>query len=216
MKNRVVLLGPPATGKGTQAGLLSATFGIRAASTGAILRDEQARGTELGREAEQWTSQGKLFPDELAMRVVWRWLGTKTRFLLDGFPRTLNQAKAFDQGLAERGIPLDVVYFLNLSDDEIRERMCSRLTCSACGAVFNETFHNVTLETPCPHCGGTLFRRADDTVEALNHRLAQYRELTLPVADHYRSTGLLKEVDASPGRDAVYKILYEDMKGAAA
>lgn len=210
MKNRIVLLGPPASGKGTQAALLSATFGIPATSTGAMLREEKARGSKLGAEAERWTIQGKLFPDELALRVVWKWLENRRRFILDGFPRTLGQAESFDQGLEERNMPLDVVYFLSLSDELVRERMTSRLTCSRCASVFNEKFHDVTIDTPCPRCGGDLVRRNDDTDEALDHRLAQYREHTLPVAHHYREKGLLKEVDVTAGRDAVFNRLYAD------
>ena len=210
MKNRIVLLGPPASGKGTQAALLSATFGIPAASTGAILREEKDRGSEIGAEAERWTTQGKLFPDELALRVVWKWLDNRRRFILDGFPRTVGQATSFDNGLAQRRLPLDVVYFLELSDEMVRERMTTRLTCSRCGAVFNEKFHDVTLETPCPRCGGELTRREDDTDDALDRRLAQFREQTLPVARHYRKKGLLKEVDATDGRDAVFTRLYVD------
>jgi adenylate kinase len=212
MKNRIVLLGPPASGKGTQAALLSATFGIPAASTGAILREEKARGSEIGAEAERWIVQGKLFPDELALRVVWKWLDNRRRFILDGFPRTLGQAKSFDQGLDERRLPLDVVYFLQLSDELVRERMTSRLTCSNCGSVFNEKFHDVALDTPCPKCAGTLVRRNDDTHESLEHRLAQFREHTLPVAHHYRKKGLLKEVDVTAGRDAVFNRLYLDLQ----
>jgi adenylate kinase len=213
MRNRIVLFGPPASGKGTQAALLSATFGIPAASTGAILRDEQGRGTELGVEAERWTIEGKLFPDELALRVVWKWLDDHRRFILDGFPRTLGQAQSFDQGLEERSLPLDVVYFLKLSDDLVRERVTSRLTCSRCAAVFNERFHNVTTGTPCPRCGGELMRRSDDTDGALDRRLAQFRECTLPVAHHYQGKGLLKEVDVTAGRDAVFNRLYGDIRG---
>jgi adenylate kinase len=210
MKNRIILLGPPASGKGTQAGLLSATFGIPAASTGAILREETAQGSEIGAEAERWTVQGKLFPDELALRVVWKWLDDRRRFILDGFPRTLGQATSFDDGLAQRRLPLDVVYFLELSDERIRERMTTRLTCSHCGSVFNEKFHDVAIDTPCPRCGGELTRRDDDTADALDRRLAQFREQTLPVARHYREKGLLKEVDATDGRDAVFTRLYVD------
>ncbi|MGA7881414.1 MAG: nucleoside monophosphate kinase [Terrimicrobiaceae bacterium] len=213
MINRIVLLGPPASGKGTQAALLSATFGIPAASTGAILREERARGTDVGIEAESWTAQGNLFPDELALRVVWKWLDHRHRFILDGFPRTLGQAKSFDQDLEARRLPLDVVYLLNLSDALVRERMTSRLTCLSCASVFNEKFHDVTAGAPCPRCGGELVRRADDTEEALEHRLAQYREYTLPVAHHYQSNGLLKEVDVTAGRDAVFNRLYGDIRG---
>ena len=175
-----------------------------------MLREEKARGSKLGAEAERWTIQGKLFPDELALRVVWKWLENRRRFILDGFPRTLGQAESFDQGLEERNMPLDVVYFLNLSDELVRERMTSRLTCSRCASVFNEKFHDVTIDTPCPRCGGDLVRRNDDTDEALDHRLAQYREHTLPVAHHYREKGLLKEVDVTAGRDAVFNRLYAD------
>jgi adenylate kinase len=212
MRNRIVLLGPPASGKGTQAALLSATFGIPATSTGAMLRDETARRTDLGKEAEQWTVEGKLFPDELALRVVWNWLDNRRRFILDGFPRTLGQAKSFDEDLEERNLPLDVVYLLLLSDALVRERMTTRLTCSSCAAVFNEKFHNVTTDVPCPRCGGELVRRNDDTEEALDRRLVQFRECTLPVADHYDRKGLLKKVDVTPGRDAVFHHLYNDIR----
>ena len=186
MKNRIVLLGPPATGKGTQAALLSAAFGLPAASTGAILRAEKTKGSAIGLEAENWTARGLLFPDELALRVVWQWIDKRTRFLLDGFPRTLGQAESFDQGLDERGLPLDTVYLLDLPEETIRQRMVSRLTCLGCGAVYNESFHRINGDSPCPACGAALSRRSDDTTEALDQRMAQYREQTLPVAEHYR------------------------------
>jgi adenylate kinase len=212
MRNRIVLLGPPASGKGTQAALLSATFGIPAGSTGAMLREEKARGTEIGREAELWTVEGKLFPDELALRVVWNWLDNRRRFILDGFPRTLGQARSFDQDLEVRELTLDAVYLLMLSETLVRERMTTRLTCSRCSSVFNERFHNVSNATPCPKCGGELVRRNDDTEEALDRRLAQFRECTVPVVHHYQEKGLLKEVDVTAGRDAVFNRLYNDIR----
>jgi len=212
MKNRIVLLGPPATGKGTQAALLSATFGIPATSTGAMLRAEKARGSEIGLQAEQWTNRGLLFPDDLALQVVWQWINGRSRFILDGFPRTLGQAEAFDRGLEERELPLDIVYLLDLPEETIRDRMCSRLTCGSCGAVYNETFHKLHEGDRCPTCGGNLSRRADDTHAALDQRMAQYREQTRPVIDYYRSRGVLREVDATPGREAVFQALYEDFQ----
>lgn len=213
MKNRIVLLGPPASGKGTQAALLAATFGMPNTSTGAMLRAEQAKGSPLGEEAARWTKEGKLFPDDLALRVVWHWINGHDRFILDGFPRTVGQAEAFDQGLAERGLHLDQVYFLDVPDSLVKQRMSTRLTCTSCGAVYNESFHDVSLSTPCPNCGGALARRADDTDTALEQRLLQYRELTLPVVEHYRALNLLTRIDSSPERYEVYMALYRSMVG---
>ena len=161
------MLGPPASGKGTQASLLGAAFGIPHTSTGAMLRAERERATPLGIEAELYTSKGLLFPDDLAMRVVSAWLEGRVRFILDGFPRTLGQARAFDSLLEARSMPLDAVYLLELSEVEIRERMLGRLTCGKCGSVYNQAFHRITTSDPCPRCGDALERRNDDTEEAL-------------------------------------------------
>lgn len=215
MKQRVVLLGPPASGKGTQAALLGATFAIPHTSTGEMLRRERAAGTSLGLEADSYTRRGLLFPDNLALKVVEQWIDGRERFLLDGFPRTVSQAQAFDHMLEERRLPLDVVYLLNLSDAEVRRRMLGRLTCEACGAVYNTQFHKITDASPCPKCSGHLARRTDDTEEALDHRLEQYHTLTAPVASHYSDLGLLKTIDVAPGRDEVFQTLYSDMKEAA-
>lgn len=215
MKQRVVLLGPPASGKGTQAALLGATFAIPHTSTGEMLRRERAAGTPLGLEADSYTRKGLLFPDSLALKVVEQWIDGRERFLLDGFPRTVSQAQAFDRLLQERRLPLDVVYLLDLSDTEVRTRMLGRLTCESCGAVYNTHFHKISDSSPCPKCGGHLARRADDTEEALDHRLEQYHNLTAPVATHYRDLGLLKTIDVSHGRDEVFQTLYADMKEAA-
>lgn len=215
MKQRVVLLGPPASGKGTQAALLGATFAIPHTSTGEMLRRERAAGTAIGLKADSFTRQGLLFPDSLALEVVEKWIDGRDRFLLDGFPRTVGQAIAFGRMLEARHLPLDVVYLLDLSDSEVRRRMLGRLTCESCGAVYNTEFHKITVSSPCPKCAGRLARRADDTEQALDHRLAQYHELTAPVASHYTNLGLLKSIDVSPGRDEVFNTLYADMKEAA-
>lgn len=210
-----MLLGPPASGKGTQASLLGAAFGIPYTSTGAMLRQERVKGSEIGAQADAFTSRGLLFPDELALRVVSQWLQGRTRFILDGFPRTLGQATSFEKALADRGLPLDVAYLLELPEDEIRARMLGRLTCQDCGAVFNEAFHGVTLSTPCPQCGGVLARRNDDTEEALNHRLKQYHSQTGPVVEYYEKAGILKTINVTLTRDEVFQSLYQDMKEAA-
>ena len=215
MKQRVVLLGPPASGKGTQAALLGSTFAIPHTSTGEMLRRERAAGTPIGIEADSYTCQGLLFPDSLALRVVEQWIDGRDRFLLDGFPRTVSQALAFDRMLESRNLPLDVVYLLDLPDSEVRNRMLGRVTCESCGAVYNTEFHNITEASPCPKCSGRLVRRNDDTEAALDHRLTQYHQLTAPVASHYKTLGLLKTIDVSPGRDEVFNALYADMKEAA-
>lgn len=207
MKRHVILLGPPASGKGTQAELLAERFGLPSASTGAMLRQERAAGSDLGLEAEKWTREGKLFPDDLAMRVVIHWLddGRWDGFLLDGFPRTLGQAKAFDDALAEHSLKEDLLVLqLDLSEVAIRERVADRLTCRDCGATWGATFHKLNESMPCPACGGTLERRGDDTTEALDNRLAQYQDLTLPVCEFYKKSGRLIAIDASQSREKIH------------
>ncbi|MFA7343797.1 MAG: nucleoside monophosphate kinase [Terrimicrobiaceae bacterium] len=212
MKNRIVLLGPPASGKGTQASLLGAVFGIPHVSTGAIVREERAKGTPIGLEADSYASRGLLFPDELALRFVGRWLGSHSRFIFDGFPRTIGQAISLDSLLESKSSGLQTVYLLELPDDEVRARMLGRLTCRGCGAVFNEKFHKLSVDAPCPKCDGVLARRQDDTLEALDHRLSQYHEFTKPISSHYEAAGLLKKVDVRFGRDAVFQLLYNDLR----
>ncbi len=209
MKRRIILLGPPASGKGTQAEMISAKYDLPTASTGALLRGERARGTPLGREADSWTSQGKFFPDEIAMRVVHQWLGAHAAggFLLDGFPRTLGQAKAFDE-------KLDAVFHLALSDEAIRERVASRITCARCGASFSARLHHVREGDACLSCGESLVRRKDDRPEALEKRLEQHRVNTQPVIEFYRQTDRLTEIDAAAERNVVFQRLCESIEEA--
>jgi len=213
MKDRIVLLGPPATGKGTQASLLSSTFGIPAVSTGAMLREQMGKDPQLA--ASAWIKEGKLAPDDVVLKVVWAWLGSRSRFIMDGFPRTLNQAEAFEEALNARSMPLRVVYFFELPREVIRDRLLGRLTCVNCGAVYNVSFHQLKKGQACPACSGHLHRRQDDTVEALDQRLALYDEYTTPLIDFYEERETLKRIDATPGRDAVFKALYEDIRSAA-
>ncbi len=214
MKRRIILLGPPASGKGTQAEMIAAKFGIPSASTGALLRAERARGTSLGREADQWTAAGRLFPDEIALRVVRQWLEARgaESFLLDGFPRTLGQAQAFDAELDVRKLEIDAVFHLALSDEEIRRRVANRFTCSHCGASLSAELHHVKDGDACPSCGQPLIRRGDDTPDALEERLAQHRIHTEPVVEYYRQSGRLIEIDAATGRDAVFQKLSEALE----
>ena len=204
---RIVLLGPPASGKGTQADRLEQAYGIPHVSTGALLRSECERGTPLGKEADSWTSKGLLVPDELAVRIVTTWMRENgPRFLFDGFPRTLGQAEHLDRALSESHAPLDLIILLELSDEMIRRRILERICCLKCGATYSLSLHTHAEGDPCPRCGSSLVRRKDDNAGALDQRLVVYRELTLPVVGYYEKTspGILHRIDAGEGSDAIF------------
>ena len=207
MKQRIVLLGPPASGKGTQADRLAVETGIPHVSTGALLRTERTRGTTLGHEADSFTSKGLLVPDELVIRIIKNWITTNgTQFLFDGFPRSVIQADYLNTSLAALHAPLDLLIVLELSEEEIRRRVTSRLSCLKCGATFSEKLDGFSIGTSCPRCGHHLVRRNDDTLEALERRLEMYQELTFPVIGYYEQTTphLLHRINAEEGSDAVF------------
>ncbi len=189
--------------------MIAERHNIPSASTGAMMREERARGTELGKEMERWTREGKLFPDSVAVRILINWLdeGHWDSFLLDGFPRTLGQAEAFDAELKRRGGQVDLAINLTLSDEVIRDRILNRVTCVRCGATYGMTFHNLKPGDGCDDCGARLERRADDTPEALDQRLQEHRWHTNPVIEHYRKCEALLDIDASAGRDAVFAVI---------
>jgi adenylate kinase len=203
VKSRFVLLGPPASGKGTQAELIQNRFGIPTTSTGAILRKQAKERTPLGLEAEQIISKGGLAPDSMVTQVVETWLGNHPdAFLFDGFPRTIEQAKAFDQILEQRQVPLDLAFALAASVEIIRTRMSLRLVCANCGKVVSMGRHVQSTHDPCPNCGGPLEKRSDDNNEALERRLEAYWEKTVPVYKYYGD--LLVEIDAGRDVEAVF------------
>jgi adenylate kinase len=203
VKRRLVLLGPPASGKGTQAELIQNRFGIPTTSTGAILRKQAKERTSLGLEAEKIISKGGLAPDSLVMQVVEEWLETHPdAFLFDGFPRTVEQAKAFDAILQERQRPLDLAIALAVSVETIRTRMALRLVCAHCSKVVSMGRHVQSSRDPCPNCGGPLEKRSDDNHEALERRLEAYWEKTVPVYKYYGS--LLVEIEAGRDVEAVF------------
>jgi adenylate kinase len=203
VKRRLVLLGPPASGKGTQAELIQNRFGIPTTSTGAILRKQAKERTSLGLEAEKIISKGGLAPDSLVMQVVEEWLETHPdAFLFDGFPRTVEQAKAFDAILQGRQRPLDLAIALAVSVETIRTRMALRLVCANCGKVVSMGRHVQSSRDPCPNCGGPLEKRSDDNHEALERRLEAYWEKTVPVYKYYGS--LLVEIEAGRDVEAVF------------
>jgi adenylate kinase len=205
VKRRIVLLGPPASGKGTQSELIQKIFQIPATSTGAILRREAKLNSAIGREADRIISKGALAPDELVLSLVGQWLDHhKDAFLFDGFPRTVPQAVAFEKMLEARQAPLELAIFLDVSEPTIAFRMARRLTCSQCGKVVSLGHHVQSASDPCPNCGGKLEIRSDDNQAALTMRLEEFRKKSLPLIDFYSERDLLATVDADQEVDKVF------------
>ena len=201
-----MLLGPPASGKGTQSELIQRKFQISVTSTGAILRREAKLDTLVGREAGRIISKGALAPDDLVLALVGQWLDQhREAFLFDGFPRTLPQAVEFEKILQARQTPLDLAIFLEASESTIAFRMAHRLTCSNCGKVVSIGRHVQSASEPCPNCGGKLEVRSDDNHAALALRLEEFREKSLPLIDFYSGRNLLAKVDANQEADRVFE-----------
>ena len=191
---RLVLVGPPGAGKGTQAIFLAEHYSIPHISTGDIFRANLKAGTPLGQEAKSFMDRGELVPDSVTNAMVKDRLthdDVANGFLLDGFPRTVVQAEVLRAILAEQKSPLDAVLELNIADSEIIERLSSRLTCRGCGAPSPATAQ------ACAACGGELYQREDDKAEVIARRLEVYNEQTAPIISFYRSEGLLITISAT-------------------
>ena len=185
--------------------MIKAQYNIEATSPGAMLREELRVGTELGRQADSLTSRGRLVPDPLVIALVGNWLASHSdAFVFDGFPRTLVQARALDLLMNTRGIALDVVFFFNVPYEVILDRVLHRLTCEQCGRIYSVKLHFGSGEESCPVCRGRLVRRADDTEEALVHRMNEYRGKTGLLVDFYRARGLLHELAAAERPETVF------------
>lgn len=197
---RIVLVGPPGAGKGTQAQFIASHLSIPKISTGDIFRVNVSQGTELGSEAKAYMDRGDLVPDSVTIAMVRDRLAegdTRDGFLLDGFPRTLTQAKALDETLDDMGTKLDVVLELVVDDDEVVRRLSGRRTCRVCGRVWHLDFDPPTREGICDQCGGELFQRDDDREETVRHRLEVYAEQTAPLIDFYADKSILVGLDAT-------------------
>jgi adenylate kinase len=196
--HRLVLLGPPAAGKGTQAELLKERFGFLAPSVGAMLREQKAAGTPAGLRAAEYFERGLLVPDEISIEVVRQWLATHHgSWVLDGYPRSIGQATAFETMLREQSLSVDLAILILVDEPVIRDRVLHRLVCTACGRVFRLGLHVASQSDPCPRCGAQLTRRADDTLATLADRLNEYRTKTEPVIAHYHSRGILLTLDGN-------------------
>lgn len=205
---RLILIGPPGSGKGTQAKLLSERFGLTHFSTGDILRDSIARGTPEGLKANTFMSQGQLVPDDLVNDIVrthFHGSHKPSKFVMDGYPRTLVQAIAFDAVLKAAGLPLNGVVSLNVEDEEIVRRLSGRRTCSnaSCKAIYHMLTQPPKLDGICDRCQSALVQRDDDRPETIRKRLEVYHKLHDDILRHYQKQGLLVEV---PGRGDVESI----------
>ena len=192
---KVILLGAPGAGKGTQAEKISQKFNIPAISTGYIIRHAIAEGTELGKLAKVYIDEGKLLPDDVVTQLLLERLDKedcKNGFILDGYPRTLNQAKALD----ELGIAVDKVVSIAVSDDDVIARLSGRRECTKCGKPYHISHNKPTVEGICDVCGGELIQRADDNPETIKNRLVVYHEMTEPLMRYYTESGRLNVVES--------------------
>ena len=197
---RLVLVGPPGAGKGTQAQFIASNFAVPKISTGDIFRANVSEGTELGLEARKYMDAGDLVPDEVTIGMVKDRLDhddASEGFLLDGFPRTVHQAEVLDDLLRAQRVDLDVVLELVVDDEEVVRRLSGRRTCRRCGHVWHLDFDPPTTAGRCDRCTGELFQRDDDSEDTIRHRLEVYAEQTSPLIDYYGDRGLLRGIDAT-------------------
>ncbi len=201
---RLILFGPPGSGKGTIGEMLGRERGWARVATGDIIRAEIRAGSDLGRQARALSERGELVPDELVIAMVGRRLqqaDVAAGCILDGYPRTLAQARALDAVPAAA----ELAVFLQVDEATVIDRLVTRLTCKGCGAIYNQRTHPPRQPGVCDGCGGEVGRRSDDNEATVTQRLRVYLEQTAPVVDHYRNRGLLREVDGRGAADAVFQ-----------
>ena len=210
---RIVLLGAPGSGKGTQAKRLVADFGRPQVSTGDLLRDAVARGTDHGLKAKAAMEAGQLVSDEIVLGILRDRVAQPDAaqgFILDGFPRNLAQAEALEGVLAELGQPLDAAILMDLDHAILLKRLTGRRSCTKCGRVYNVHFLPPPADGRCEACGGELVQRSDDREETIGRRLEVYRAETAPLVEYYRRLGKLQTVDA----DGEFAEVYARLKAA--
>lgn len=207
---RIILLGAPGSGKGTQAQRLTERYHIPQVSTGDLLREAVAQGTELGKKAKVAMDAGELVSDDIVLGMIRERLArpdAESGFILDGFPRNLTQAEALDGVLEDLGAPLDAAVLMDVDFDVLLKRLTGRRTCSGCGKVYNVYFFAPQKEGVCDSCGGELIQRADDNEETITQRLRVYESQTTPLVSFYEERGKLKVVPAEGEIDEVFRRL---------
>jgi len=204
---RLVFLGAPGAGKGTQAKKLVEKYGIPQISTGDLLRAAVAEGTALGKEAKAYMDRGELVPDKVVLGMVKERLSKddcKKGFILDGFPRNVPQAEALDKMLAEMNIPLDLALNVDVPFEDLMKRLTGRRTCKSCGQMYNIYYSPSKVEGKCDKCGGDLFQRDDDKEETIKKRLDVYKAQTETLIDYYSKKGILKSVSGTGSIDEIF------------
>lgn len=204
---RIVLLGAPGSGKGTQAKKLVDKYGIPQISTGDLLREALAAGTQLGKKAKAAMDAGQLVSDEIVLGIIKERLkkpDAKNGFIMDGFPRNIPQAQALDQMLLRLGQPLDAAVHMDVDLDSLIQRLAGRRTCESCGALYNMYTNPPKIDGQCDRCGGTLHHRADDNEETIGNRLRVYEAQTKPLIEYYREQGKLHTLKAVGDIDEIF------------
>ncbi|MGI9481450.1 MAG: adenylate kinase [Hyphomicrobiales bacterium] len=214
---KLILLGPPGAGKGTQAKRIEEARGLVQLSTGDMLRAAVAAGTEIGLKAKAVMESGQLVSDDIVVAIIsdrFEEDDVKGGFILDGFPRTVAQAQALDERLAEKGVKLDAVVEMHVDDEALVERIVGRYTCAKCGKGYHDKFERPKQDGVCDKCGSTEFkRRADDNEETVRSRLAAYHEQTAPLLPYYGEKGVLRTVDGMADIDDVTRQISEVLNG---
>ena len=210
---RVVLLGAPGAGKGTQCKSIVERYNLLHLSSGDILRQERAEGTELGKKAQDYMDSGALVPDEIIIEMMAKAIdkAPAAGFVLDGFPRTVNQAAELDKALATRGQQIDAVLNLEIEDQVVTKRITGRRSCPACGAVYHIENLKPKTEGICDHDGAKLVQRSDDTEEVLANRLETYHQQTEPLVDYYKKNSTVYNFEADREPEDVKASIFEKL-----
>ena len=208
----VVFLGPPGAGKGTQCKLLVERYGLQHLSSGDILRRERKNGTELGQKAQSFMDSGQLVPDDLIVAMMSQEIGKVSGgAVLDGFPRTLGQARELDEALTAVGKNVDIVLDLQVDDSKLEERVTGRRSCTKCGAAYHVKFNPPQEQEKCDAGCGTLTQRPDDTTEVVRRRIKTYHEQTAPLVEYYQKKDNLAHIDGNVDIEDVSKALCDVM-----
>jgi len=210
---RIVLLGAPGAGKGTQCKRIVDKYGLLHLSSGDILRQQRAEGSELGKKAESYMDSGALVPDELIVEMVIDEIKRtpSAGFVLDGFPRTVEQARELDKALAENGQKIDIVLNLKIDDNIVAQRMTGRRSCPKCGAVYHTENLKPKVEGICDNDGTELIQRPDDGPEVVANRLRTYHLQTEPVVDYYKNNQTVYDINANKNADETTALLFEKL-----